>query len=181
SVLGDTAVFRTYTPAVWTGIVPCADITLTSFNAMYFNVKWGSVTRSQRVGFNDSFKMVAPEGMTFNDTETIIYGASLITSLGDLSALYPGSVDVSKMTRLKELIIGSTVEGYQNQNMTVLYVGNNRMLKLLNMANCPNYTQPINVSGCDNLEELYAQGSATTAVLLPAAGNMRTMHLPETV
>lgn len=102
SVLGDTAVFRTYTPAVWTGIVPCADITLTSFNAMYFNVKWGSVTRSQRVGFNDSFKMVAPEGMTFNDTETIIYGASLITSLGDLSALYPGSVDVSKMTRLKE-------------------------------------------------------------------------------
>lgn len=181
SVLGDTAVFRTYTPAVWTGIVPCADITLTSFNAMYFNVKWGSVTRSQRVGFNDSFKMVAPEGMTFNDTETIIYGASLITSLGDLSALYPGSVDVSKMTRLKELIIGSTVEGYQNQNMTVLYVGNNRMLKLLNMANCPNYTQPINVSGCDNLEELYAQGSATTAVLLPAAGNMRTMHLPETI
>lgn len=181
SVLGDTAVFRTYTPAVWTGIVPCADITLTSFNAMYFNVKWGSVTRSQRVGFNDSFKMVAPEGMTFNDTETIIYGASLITSLGDLSALYPGSVDVSKMTRLKELIIGSTVEGYQNQNMTVLYVGNNRMLKLLNMANCPNYTQPINVSGCDNLEELYAQDSATTAVLLPAAGNMRTMHLPETI
>ena len=181
SVLGDTAVFRTYTPAVWTGIAPCADITLTSFNAMYFNVKWGSVTRSQRVGFNDSFKMVAPEGMTFNDTETIIYGASLITSLGDLSALYPGSVDVSKMTRLKELIIGSTVEGYQNQNMTVLYVGNNRMLKLLNMANCPNYTQPIDVSGCDNLEELYAQGSATTAVLLPAAGNMRTMHLPETV
>lgn len=181
SVLGDTAVFRTYTPAVWTGVTPCADITLTSFNAMYFNVKWGSVTRSQRVGFNDSFKMVAPEGMTFNDTETIIYGASLITSLGDLSALYPGSVDVSKMTRLKELIIGSTVEGYQNQNMTVLYVGNNRMLKLLNMANCPNYTQPIDVSGCDNLEELYAQGSATTAVLLPAAGNMRTMHLPETV
>ena len=182
SVLGDTAVFRTYTPAVWTGIAPCADITLTSFNAMYFNVKWGSVTRSQRVGFNDSFKMVAPEGMTFNDTETIIYGASLITSLGDLSALYPGSVDVSKMTtRLKELIIGSTVEGYQNQNMTVLYVGNNRMLKLLNIANCPNYTQPIDVSGCDNIEELYAQGSATTAVLLPAAGNMRTMHLPETV
>ena len=181
SVLGDTAVFRTYTPAVWTGIAPCADIPPISFNAMYFNVKWGSVTRSQRVGFNDSFKMIAPEGMTFNDTETIIYGASLITSLGDLSALYPGSVDVSKMTRLKELIIGSTVEGYQNQNMTVLYVGNNRMLKLLNMANCPNYTQPIDVSGCDNLEELYAQGSATTAVLLPAAGNMRTMHLPETV
>ena len=181
SVLGDTAVFRTYTPAVWTGIAPCADITLTSFNAMYFNVKWGSVTRSQRVGFNDSFKMVAPEGMTFNDTETIIYGASLITSLGDLSALYPGSVDASKMTRLKDLIIGSTVEGYQNQNMTVLYVGNNRMLKLLNMANCPNYTQPIDVSGCDNLEELYAQGSATTAVLLPEAGILRTMHLPETV
>ena len=181
TILSDTAVFRTYTPAVWTGVAPCADITLTSFNAMYFNVKWGSVTKSQRVGFNESFKMTAPSGMTFNDTETIIYGASLITSLGDLSALYPGSVDVSKMTRLKELIVGSTVEGYKNQNMTVLYVGNNRMLKLLNIANCPNYTQPVDVSGCDNLEELYAQGSATTAVLLPDAGNLRIMHLPETV
>ena len=181
SILSDTAVFRTYTPSVWTGVAPCADLTLTSFNAMYFNVKWGSATRSQRVGFNESFKMVAPQGMTFNDTEMIIYGASLITSLGDLSALYPGSVDVSKMTRLKELVIGSIVEGYQNRNMTVLYVGNNRMLKLLNIANCPGYTQPIDVSGCDNIEELYAQGTSTTAVLLPAAGNMRTMHLPETV
>lgn len=181
SILSDTAVFRTYTPTVWTGVQPCADISLTSFNAMYFNVKWGSVTRSQRVGFKETFKMVAPTGMTFNDTETIIYGASLITSLGDLSALYPGSVDVAKMTRLKELIIGSTVEGYQNSNMTVLYVGNNRMLRLLNIANCPSYTQPIDVSGCDNIEEIYAQGTSTTAVLLPEAGIVRTMHLPATI
>lgn len=181
SILSDTAVFRTYTPTVWTGVQPCADISLTSFNAMYFNVKWGSVTRSQRVGFKETFKMVAPTGMTFNDTETIVYGASLITSLGDLSALYPGSVDVAKMTRLKELIIGSTVEGYQNSNMTVLYVGNNRMLRLLNIANCPSYTQPIDVSGCDNIEEIYAQGTSTTAVLLPEAGIVRTMHLPATI
>lgn len=181
SILSDTAVFRTYTPTVWTGVQPCADISLTSFNAMYFNIKWGSVTRSQRVGFKETFKMVAPTGMTFNDTETIIYGASLITSLGDLSALYPGSVDVAKMTRLKELIIGSTVEGYQNSNMTVLYVGNNRMLRLLNIANCPSYTQPIDVSGCDNIEEIYAQGTSTTAVLLPEAGIVRTMHLPATI
>ena len=181
SILGDTAVFRTYTPTVWAGVKPCADITLTAFNAMYFNVKWGSVTKSQRVGFNETFKMTAPEGMQFNDTETIVYGASLIASLGDLSPLYPGTVDVSKMIRLKELIVGSTINSYRNNNLHSLYIGENRLLRLLNMSNCPNYTQPIDVSGCDNLEELYAQGSSATAVLLPPAGILHTMHLPSTI
>ena len=125
--------------------------------------------------------MTAPEGMQFNDTETIVYGASLIASLGDLSPLYPGTVDVSKMVRLKELIVGSTINSYRNNNLHSLYIGENRLLRLLNMSNCPNYTQPIDVSGCDNLEELYAQGSSATAVLLPSAGILHTMHLPATI
>lgn len=181
SILGDTAVFRTYTPVAWTGVEPNADITLTSFNAMYFNVKWGSVTRSQRVGFNETVKMIAPADMQFNDTETIIYGASLIASLGDLSALYVGSVDVSKMTKLKELIIGSAVEGYQNTNMTVLSVGTNNMLRKVDVQNCPNLIQPIDLTGCENLEEVYAQGTGLTAVLLPSAGILKKYHLPATI
>ncbi|KMM33602.1 hypothetical protein ACM15_11335 [Parabacteroides goldsteinii] len=181
SILGDTAVFRTYTPVAWTGVEPNADITLTSFNAMYFNVKWGSVTKSQRVGFNETVKMVAPTGMQFNDTETIIYGASLIASLGDLSALYVGSVDVSKMTKLKELIVGSAVEGYQNTNMAVLSVGTNNMLRKIDVQNCPNLTQSIDLTGCENLEEVYAQGTGLTAVLLPTAGILKNYHLPATI
>lgn len=181
SILADTAVFRTYTPAVWEGVEPCADLTLTAFNAMYFNVKWGSVTKSVRVGFNETKTMTAPENMQFNDTETIIYGASLIASLGDLSPLYPGTVDVSKMTKLKELIVGSAVEGYRNTNFTVMSVGNNTMLRKVDVQNCPNLTQPIDLTGCENIEEVYAQGTGLTAVLLPSAGILKKYHLPATV
>lgn len=181
SILGDTAVFRTYTPAVWAGVEPCADITLTAFNAMYFNVKWGSVTKSQRVGFNETVKMIAPDGMQFNDTETIIYGASLIASLGDLSPLYPGTVDVSKMTKLKELVVGSGVEGYQNRNLHSLSIGENRLLKKLDVRNCPEYSEPIDVRNCTNIEEIYAQGTAITAVNLPEGGNLSKLYLPGTI
>lgn len=181
SILGDTAVFRTYTPAVWAGVEPCADITLTAFNAMYFNVKWGSVTKSQRVGFNETVKMIAPEDMQFNDTETIIYGASLIASLGDLSPLYPGTVDVSKMTKLKELIVGSGVEGYQNRNLHSLSIGENRLLKKLDVRNCPEYSEPIDVRNCTNIEEIYAQGTAITAVNLPEGGSLSKLYLPGTI
>lgn len=181
SILGDTAVFRTYTPAVWAGVKPCADITLTAFNAMYFNVKWGSVTRSQRVGFNETVTMTAPENMQFNDTETIIYGASLIASLGDLSPLYPGTVDVSKMTKLKELIVGSGAEGYQNRNLHSLSIGENRLLKKLDVRNCPEYSEPIDVRNCTNIEEIYAQGTAITAVNLPEGGSLSKLYLPGTI
>ncbi|WP_106828060.1 leucine-rich repeat protein [Parabacteroides pacaensis] len=181
SILGDTAVFRTYTPAEWAGIEPCADITLTSFNAMYFNIKWGSVTKSARVGFNETIKMVAPSGMQFNDTETIIYGASLIASLGDLSPLYPGTVDVSKMVKLKELIVGSGVEGYQNRNLHTLSIGENRMLKKLDVRNCTEYSEPIDVRNCTNIEEIYAQGTSITAVNLPQGGNLSKLYLPGTI
>lgn len=181
SILGDTAIFRTYTPAVWAGVEPCADITLTAFNAMYFNVKWGSVTKSQRVGFNETVKMIAPENMQFNDTETIIYGASLIASLGDLSPLYPGTVDVSKMVKLKELIVGSGVEGYQNRNLHTLSIGENRLLKKLDVRNCPEYSEPIDVRNCTNIEEIYAQGTAITAVNLPEGGNLSKLYLPGTI
>ena len=181
AILSDTAVFRTYTPSSWAGVEPCADITLTAFSAMYLNVKWGSVTKSQRVGFNETYKMVSPAGMSFNDTETIIYGASLISSLGDLSPLYVGSVDVSKMSRLKELIVGSATEGYSNTNFTVMSVGNNKMLRKVDVRGCPNLVQPIDLSGCENIEEVLADSTGLTSVILPSAGIMKKLHLPATV
>lgn len=178
SILSDTAVFRTYTPAQWTGVEPCADLHLTAFNAMYMNVKWGSVSKSARAGEKETVTLPAPEGMKFNDTETIIYGASLISSLGDLSPLYVGTVDVSKMKRLRELIIGSDVPGYSNTNLRSLSVGNNQMLRLIDIRNCPGYTQTLDVSQCDNIEEVLAKGSGIVGVSLPAGGNLKVLKLP---
>ena len=181
SSLSDYITFRTYTPSVWAGVEPKADITIGAFSAMYGTIRWGSVTKSERMREGEVKTITAPAGIKFNDTETIIYNASMIKTIGDLSALYVGTVDVSKATNITELIIGSSKAGYQNQNFNVLSLGNNEKLRKLDIQNCPNYTTSIDVSGCENIEEVYAKGTKATAVNLAEGGVLRILELPATI
>lgn len=181
SSLSDYITFRTYTPSVWVGVEPKADITIGAFSAMYGTIRWGSVTKSERMREGEVKTITAPAGIKFNDTETIIYNASMIKTIGDLSALYVGTVDVSKATNITELIIGSSKAGYQNQNFNVLSLGNNAKLRKLDIQNCPNYTTSIDVSGCENIEEVYAKGTKATAVNLAEGGVLRVLQLPATI
>lgn len=181
SSLSDYITFRTYTPSVWAGVEPKADITIGAFSAMYGTIRWGSVTKSERMREGEVKTITAPAGIKFNDTETIIYNASMIKTIGDLSALYVGTVDISKATNITELIIGSSKAGYQNQNFSVLSLGNNAKLRKLDIQNCPNYTTSIDVSGCENIEEVYAKGTKATAVNLADGGVLRILELPATI
>ena len=181
SSLSDYITFRTYTPAEWSGVEPKADITIGSLAAMYGTIKWGSITKSERMSEGEVKTITAPTDTKFNDTETIIYNASMIKSIGDLSALYVGTVDVSKATNITELIIGSSVSGYKNQNFSVLSLGNNAKLRKLDIQNCPNYTASIDVSGCENIEEVYARGTGATAVNLAEGGVLRVLQLPASI
>lgn len=181
SSLSDYITFRTYTPSVWAGVEPKADITIGAFSAMYGTIRWGSVTKSERMREGEVKTITAPAGIKFNDTETIIYNASMIKTIGDLSALYVGTVDVSKATNITELIIGSSKAGYQNRNFSVLSLGNNAKLRKLDIQNCPNYTTSIDVSGCENIEEVYAKGTKATAVNLAEGGVLRILELPATI
>lgn len=176
----DYATLRLYTPTEWTGIEPNANITITSYTGQYVNVQYGSYTIGTRSKKNVPVTIKAPS-IQFNDTETIIFGASQISSLGDLSALYPGTVDVSKMTKLVELLVGSGVKGYRNTNLEVLSVGVNNLLRKLDIRNCPNLKQAIDLSQCTNIREVWAEGTGTTAVVLPDGGNLTLLHLPETI
>ena len=176
----DFATLRLYTPGEWEGVKPNADMTITSYAGQYVNVQYGSYTVGQRTQRNTPVQIKAP-AIQFNDTETIIFGAGQISSLGDLSALYPGSVDVSKMTKLVELIIGSGAEGYQNTNMEVLSVGANNLLRKLDIRNCPKLKQAIDLAQCTNIREIWAEGTGTSAVVLPEGGNLTLLHLPDTI
>ena len=176
----DFATLRLYTPSEWEGVEPNADMTITSYAGQYVNVQYGSYTVGTRSQKNVPVHIKAP-AIQFNDTETIIFGAGQISSLGDLSSLYPGSVDVSKMTKLVELIIGSGAEGYRNTNMEVLSVGANNLLRKLDTRNCPNLKQAIDLALCTNIREIWAEGTGTSAVVLPEGGNLTLLHLPDTI
>ena len=176
----DFATLRLYTPSEWEGVEPNADMTITSYAGQYVNVQYGSYTVGTRSQKNVPVHIKAP-AIQFNDTETIIFGAGQISSLGDLSSLYPGSVDVSKMTKLVELVIGSEAEGYRNTNMEVLSVGANNLLRKLDIRNCPNLKQAIDLAQCTNIREIWAEGTGTSAVVLPEGGNLTLLHLPDTI
>lgn len=185
-------VVRIYTPSGDNLVVtPCADITVTPFSAMYAGVRYkaNGTLYQHRVYENDAYTFEAPEE-TFNDTETAIYGASEISSLGDLAPLYPGYLDVSKATRLVNLKIGDSTEGYDNPNFTYLSVGTNRLLRVLDVRNCSQLgvekegqttTTVLGLSGCSGIEEIYAEGTAIKGVELPSSGYLKVMHLPETL
>ena len=178
--LSDYATLRLYTPTDFAGVTPSANFGIIPFADEYVRVKYGSYMVGQRCSKDGFANIVAPD-IQFNDTETIVYGASRIKSLGDLSGMYAGTVDVSKATRLSELLIGSDADGYHNDNLTVLSVGSNKMLRKLDIRNCPNLTQAVDLSGCENIEEVYAQGTGITSVVLPAAGILSKLYLPGTI
>ena len=180
--VSDFATMRLYTPESWQGVEPDGDFTIVPYADQYLKVKYGSYgTQGVRAERGKETVIEAPAGQTLNDTETIIYGASRLASLGNLSGKYAGTVDVSKAVKLEELMIGSHVEGYRNTNLKTLAIGNNKMLRRLNVENCPSLTQALNLEGCENIEEVYAEGSAITGVNLAAGGNLKEFHLPETV
>ena len=179
--MNNYATFRLYTPSNWSGVKPNPDFDISLFNDQYIGVKYGSYEQFTRANANETVHITAPTGITFNDTETIIYGATNIASLGDLSGKYAGTVDVSKATQLDELILGSTKTGYQNANLKSVSVGNNRLLRTINVANCPNLTGVLDLSSCVAIEDIEARGSGITSVSLSSGGNLKTMHLPATI
>ena len=82
--------------------------------------------------------------------------------------------------KLSELIIGAG-GNYKNTNLKSLTLGNNVLLNKLDIRNCSALTGALDVSGCTNLRELYAEGTALTSVKLADAGVITTLHLPDTI
>lgn len=185
----DYIYFRIYTPVDENSVprtdlvVPaCADITVTPFSHMYAGVRYkaNGTLQQERVDKNETITFTAPDEV-FNDTETAVFGAHNISSLGELAPLYAGSVDVSKASKLVELVIGSDVEGYDNPNLIELSVGTNRLLKLIDIRNCSGLTESLNLAGCPNIETIYAEGSSITGIDLADSGYIKILHLPATL
>lgn len=194
----DYIAFRVYTPNNWQGVEPNADIWITPYSNIYAGVRFkangervkhrltAGVPKLFEPPANESFDSTldSNESSDFNDTEAAIYGASELSSLGDLSSLYLGYLDISKATRLTELIIGSGAQGYQNTFFGAakgLSIGSNNLLRKVDVRNCPNFVDTLDLSKCPNIQEVYATGSGIAGVALPESGYLRQLHLPGTI
>lgn len=70
---------------------------------------------------------------------------------------------------------------YSNTNLTLISVGNSRLLKYVDLRNCSNLAQAVDFTGCENIETLYAEGTAVTAINLANGSRIRILHLPSSV
>lgn len=177
----DTIVLRVNSPKVTGNIKPCADISVTPYSDMYAGVRYGAegTLQQHRTFRNETHKFIAAAD-NFNDLETAIYGASQISSIGDLAPLYCNYCDISKATKLIELKLGDEDATYESR-LTGVALGANRLLQKLDVRNCKSLASSINLIGCGNIEEIYAEGSSVTAVSLADSGYLRVMHLPNTI
>lgn len=157
-----------------------SDITVEPYADIYATILYGSYLVQERALRGRTYTLDCPLD-NLDDTEIYVYSASQLRSLGDLSGLKVGYADFSAGTRLQDLKVGSAAAGYTNGNLEELYLGNNTLLKTLDVRNCPNLTQSVDLSGCSNIEHVYFDGTAIKGVSLPNGGILKTLHLPSTI
>ena len=154
---------------------------LTPYSDMYIGVKFGNVTPTN-FRAKAGIEYTIPYGIDADSADiTLIYGASFIQAIGDLSKCYVGDNDFSKATRLQSLVVGSDVDGYENTYMTKISLGNNKLLEYLDVKNVSGLNSVIDLSQCNNLLELHAEGSGATGVIFANGGKLQNAYLPSVV
>ena len=156
------------------------DITVTPYSHIWPRIKYGSYTVTERSKRNVPTTLNCPLDM-MDDTEVYIYSADRLAEIGDLSPMQVGYADFSMAVKLQKLKLGDGASTYQNTRLTELYVGNNDLLSELDIQNCVNLKQAVDLSDCSGLETIRAKGSSVTALTLPVGGQIKTMELPGTI
>lgn len=157
-----------------------SDITVTPYADIYASVKYGSYLTQMRALRGNSYTLKCPLD-NVNDTEIYIYSASQLKDIGDLSGLKIGYAEFSLAIKLQAIKVGDVDESYANPNLTELHLGNNTLLRKLDVRNCQNLAQTVDISGCSNVEFVYFDGTSVAGILLPPAGILKELHLPATI
>ena len=168
---------RGYTPNEWSGVEPKAELQVMLYNRGYIVTQIGSIFQRVKAEKGKFYTIVFTESGNMNDTVINVHGANLVQAIGDISCLYVGRSDFSAATKLRSLQIGSTAEGYSNNNLKEIGFGTNTMLEYLYIQNCPNVAQTLDLSGCQALLELDIRGSGFTGVTFAVGGLLENAQL----
>lgn len=153
---------------------------ITPYADIYARAKIGSYSGSTRAARGEESSVNISMTGDVNDLETYIYSADQIKDIGDISQIFDaGYCDIGPATRLQSLKIGSKTR--LNEKFTSCSFGDNKLLKYVDIRNCPNLQGSINMENCSNIETIYSQGTGISGITLPKGGILKTMYLPSTV
>lgn len=156
------------------------DVKITPYSDIYAYVQYGSNTVSKRAFRNTEVTLENPLAQ-MTDLEVYIYSADRIAGIGDLSQLMINYAQFGAAIKLQKLKIGDDSDGYANAVFEGLEVGNNKLLKELDISNCVECSTSIDVHQCTGLEIFKAGNTKITGVNLPNGGHLKTLILPNTI
>lgn len=156
------------------------NIKLTSYINMYGQVYFNAARAEHRMERDKEDEFVW-NAVGAEDAVIGVNSAPMITSLGDLSPLMLEYCHIQYAKHLTELKVGDAAADYENDNFVELTLGNNTLLRKLDVRNCTALTQSVDASGCTNIEEVYFDGTAITGLSLPNGGILKKLHLPGTI
>jgi hypothetical protein len=157
-----------------------ANVKLTSYVNMYGHVYFNAAMVEHRMERGQEYEFEWPASGA-EDPVIGINDADLLTSLGDLSPLMVELIDVSGAPHISRLKLGDGASTYSNLSLNSVTLGSSKLLRYLDMRNCPNLTMTPDISGCTNIEEIYCDGTSIAGIKLPSGGILKTLHLPGTV
>lgn len=156
------------------------NMTVTYFMKMYGHVRYNAESVEIRVEKDIPYEFVS-KATGAEDRVIGLPDSDMITDIGDMSGHMVELIDTSKLIRIVRLKLGSDAEGYSNRSLTSLTLGNNKLLRHLDVRNCPELKTTVDASGCTGLEEAYFDGTSITGLSLPNGGVLKKLHLPGTV
>lgn len=154
------------------------------YSDMYLWVKYGNTEaqgKRAKAGIEYTFTTSLEK---MDDTMILILCAKNIQAINDLSACYIRANDFSSAKKLRTLIIGSDIPGYNNPFITTLSINgesNLPLLETLDLRNCSNLSGSLDFSRCSNLVTLLAEGTSIQGVSFARNGKIQIIHLPETL
>lgn len=146
----------------------------------YTRIKYGGRSVTKRCLTDEEITIEAP-GASYNDTETAIFGASNLKSIGKLANKYASTLELSAARNLLEIDVGSDDPNYNNLGLNSITFGSNSMLRKVNVQNCKGLNSSLGLTACSNIKEVNARGTNITGVELPQKGVLEKLYLPNTV
>lgn len=155
-------------------------ITITPYADIYASVKWDNDIDMVRAEHGKPVTLPCPYVQAGNNVVSIL-NASQLASVGDLSGFKCRTANFAMATRLQYIKVGDGASDYENPNLLELNIGNNPLLGTVDARNCTSLATTVDVSGATNIEHVYFDGTAVTAVSLPVGGIIKTLRLPSTI
>lgn len=155
-------------------------ITITPYADIYASIKWDNDIAMVRATHGQPITLPCPYTQAGNNVVSIL-NASQLASVGDLSGFKCRTANFASATRLQYIKVGDGSSSYENPNLLELNVGNNPLLGTVDARNCTSLATTVDLSGATNVEYVYFDGTAITAVALPIGGILKELRLPSTI